>query len=341
VTRSTRVAALAWLALVVALASGARAAHAHGFTPSLLELTERGGGDVGVLLKLPAAIEGEGLRPVFPPECADTGAHEVFAIGPDRLEAWTVRCVGGLAGHTLRVDGFSGLGQEMLVRVVLLGGARLDSVVRASQPSLTIPARQSFLDVARGYVALGVQHILTGYDHLAFVLGLLLLVRRGRALLATVTAFTVAHSVTLSAAALGVLRVPARPVEAAIALSIVLVAAEAERVRRGVAGGANVGRTAPWVVAFVFGLLHGLGFAGALADAGMAGAHLPAALLGFNIGVEVGQLAFVVPLFWLLRAADRLPAIEVGRARAALAYALGTLGAFYCFERIAAFSKAM
>jgi hypothetical protein len=185
-----------------------------------------------------------------------------------------------------------------------------------------------------GYLRLGVEHILFGIDHLLFVLGLILLVGGLGPLMKTITAFTLAHSITLGLATLGVVRIPQAPVEAVIALSIVFLAAELVRQGRG-----ETGLTArrPWLVAFAFGLLHGLGFAGALSDVGLPPGDVPSALLLFNVGVEAGQLAFVVAALALVRAVQSLPAPAWRRLEGVSAYAIGSLAAFWVMQRISGF----
>jgi hydrogenase/urease accessory protein HupE len=202
-----------------------------------------------------------------------------------------------------------------------------------------IPKRPSSLEVIRTYTVLGVEHILLGIDHLLFVLALLLLVRGVGRLVATVTAFTVAHSITLGAATLGFVHVPSAPVEAVIALSILFLASELARRRLAPASAAAQGDAAdltarfPWIVAFSFGLLHGFGFAGALSEVGMPAQAVPLALLFFNVGVEIGQLSFIAAVFamgWLIRsAAVRAPDWW---PRAA-AYGIGSVAAFWVVQR--------
>jgi HupE / UreJ protein len=192
----------------------------------------------------------------------------------------------------------------------------------------------SIADAARRYVGLGIEHILLGIDHLLFVFGLLLLVRGPWMLIKTITAFTLAHSITLALATLGFVAVPSRPVDAAIALSIVFLGAEILRARQGRPG---LAARRPWVVAFAFGLLHGLGFAGALTALGLAPGEIPLALLFFNVGVEIGQLLFVgacLALAWALRQ------LQVSWPRWAVplpAYAIGTIAAFWFIERMNGF----
>ena len=220
-------------------------------------------------------------------------------------------------------------GSDVLLRVLLADGRSLRAVLRPNAPSFILPAAQSPAGVAAGYLTLGIEHLLTGPDHLAFVLGLVLLVGSGRRLLGTITAFTLGHSVTLSLAALGFVRLPPAPIEAAIALSILVLAVELARQRPTVLG------RRPWLMAASFGLLHGLGFAGALAQVGLPVEEIPLALLSFNVGIELGQIAFVLAILGLglglsplLR---RLPAWSA----AAPTYVIGTLAAFWMFERLA------
>jgi hypothetical protein len=203
-----------------------------------------------------------------------------------------------------------------------------------SRASFVVPEAASGWDVAVAYLALGVEHILGGVDHLLFVLALLLLVRGFTLLLKTITAFTVAHSLTLALAALGVLNVPGAPVEAVIALSILFLASEIVRTRGG-----QIGLTAryPWVVAFTFGLLHGLGFAGALAEVGLPQSAIPLALLFFNVGVEVGQLLFVGASLVVVDLIRRPRFTWPAWSWRLPAYGIGSVAAFWCAERVVAF----
>ena len=217
-----------------------------------------------------------------------------------------------------------------------LDGRQSTTLVRPSQPWVEITARQRPLAVAGTYLAHGVEHILFGFDHLLFVLALILIVRDTRMLLLTVTAFTVAHSITLSLATLRLVHVPAPPVEACIALSILLVASEIVRSRRAEP---SLTASRPWAVAFSFGLLHGLGFASALIDIGLPQTDIPLALLFFNIGVEVGQLAFIAGVLGSIIVAKRLPVAAAAgyRLRAATSYLVGTVAAFWFVERLVGF----
>jgi hydrogenase/urease accessory protein HupE len=223
---------------------------------------------------------------------------------------------------------------DALVRIEFADGATWVGRLTPRAPQVTIPERRSGGSVAAAYLGLGVEHILLGIDHLLFVLALLLVTRGARRLVSTVTAFTVAHSITLALATLGVVRVPQAPVEAVIALSIVFVAAEIVRARRGVEG---LTARAPWLVAFTFGLLHGFGFAGALSEIGLPQGQIPLALLLFNVGVEAGQLLFVAAVLAPLAVARRVRIELPRRLELVPPYAIGSLATFWVIQRVAGF----
>ena len=262
-----------------------------------------------------------------------TPPRGVFA-GEAYTQRWRFTRAGGLAGGTIGIDGLAATVTDVLVRIERLDGTTEVTRLSAAQPTFVVEAEPGRLDVAKTYLALGVGHILGGVDHLLFVLALLLLVRGWRRVLATVTAFTVAHSLTLAAATLGYVRVPQKPVEAVIALSIVFVAAEAVH---GLQGRPGITARAPWIVAFSFGLLHGLGFAGALAEVGLPQTAIPVALFMFNVGVELGQLIFVAAALaaGALLARLRLPRPE--RLQWAASYAIGAIAMYWVIERVGAF----
>jgi hydrogenase/urease accessory protein HupE len=205
-------------------------------------------------------------------------------------------------------------------------------IARPSQPFVEIEATAGTWAVIRDFVRQGFEHILSGPDHLLFVFGLLLLVRKPWMLVKTITAFTVAHSITLAAATLGLVRVPAVPIEAGIALSILFLGIEVLRARRG---GTSFTIRHPWVVAFVFGLLHGFGFAGALTAAGLPPTDVPVALVAFNVGVEIGQLAFVAVILLVWSALRRIGVVWPRVVQPVPAYLVGTLGAFWLIQRLA------
>ncbi len=254
--------------------------------------------------------------------------------GGSHIQRWQIRHEGGLVGQTIHVDGIAGGATEVIVRVERQDGTSQTERLVPERPMFVVAAPTGAAEVAWSYLRLGVEHILGGVDHLLFVLALLLIVRGGKRIFVTVTAFTVAHSVTLVAATLGWVHVPGPPVEAIIALSIVFVASE---VVHGLQGRPGLTARAPWVVAFSFGLLHGFGFAGALAEVGLPQTAIPLALLMFNVGVELGQLMFVVAVLagWSLLA--RLPARRPAWWPYVAPYAIGGLAMFWVIERITAF----
>lgn len=302
---------LAGLALLSAVAS------AHEMSMAEMELRETSRGDF--IWQWTATNDRVGsidLIPQWPDGC--------------RAESNVVRCgEAGMSG-TLTIDGVGKRYSAAIVKIHWLDGQLRAYTMTGGQPSVHLfgsaDDQRGMGEIASAYTVLGVEHILTGFDHLMFVIGLLFLVGFNRRLLLTITAFTVAHSLTLASAALGLLTLRPPPVEATIALSIMLVAGEALRERETLA------RRWPALVAFLFGLVHGLGFAGALRDIGLPENHLPIALLTFNVGVEIGQL-FTVAMAWIIyRTVRRLPIVP--QARLATLYVIGTMAAFWSCSRI-------
>ena len=323
-----------WLVPML-LALGAARLAAHPLAPALLDLTELPDGALAVVWKVSVfGLPGAVLRPALPPDCRATGTPTEVQDAESVTTRTTVRCdEGGLAGRTIGVDGLVAGKSEALLRVTLADGRVVRSVLRAATPRLTVPERDRPLDVLRAYAALGFEHILTGPDHLLFVFGLLLLVGGGRLLVRTITAFTVGHSITLSLAALGLTRVPPRPIEIGIALSVFVLAVELAREPRATP---TLMQRAPWAMAGVFGLLHGLGFAGALAEVGLPAGEIPTALLAFNVGIELGQLCFVGIVLVVARGLGRVGAPRPVAARWIPVYAMGSMAALWCIERTVA-----
>jgi hydrogenase/urease accessory protein HupE len=303
---------------------------AHGLDPASLALRETRAGVFEVRWKASALrLPGANVEPVLPARCRRIGGADAVDETDRVTLRWTVDCgADGLAGEVVAVADLSAAKISALLTIERLDGTRTQTVLGPRTPSFTVPARPSRWDVVRGYARLGVEHILSGPDHLLFVFGLLLLVSASRLLVKTITAFTLGHSLTLSAAALGLARVPSRAVEVLIAASVLTLAVELARDP----GRPTLLRRFPWAMAVAFGLLHGFGFAGALAEAGLPPGDIPLALVSFNAGIEVGQLAFVGAV---LAAGALLPAVAVRSTRLAV-YAMGILSAFWCFERIAA-----
>ena len=326
------------VAVLFASLAAARATHAHEIRPAYLEIQETEAGRFQVLWRTPVLA---GMRlPValkLPDDVKNLEVPTVQELTDSLVERRRVDAgPEGLAGKRIEFVGLELTITDVLVRVEMLDGRKWTSIARASQPWVEIRASGGPLEVLRTYLAHGMEHILLGYDHLLFVLALILIVPSARVLFFTITAFTLAHSLTLALATLGVVHVPGPPVEASIALSILLLATELVHARRG-----ELRLTArwPWLVAFAFGLLHGFGFASALLDVGLPQADIPLALFAFNIGVECGQLAFVAVVLSLATLARRFRfAARVERyASQAAPYAIGTLAAFWFFERLARF----
>lgn len=317
------------LALLLALL-GAAAAQAHEVRPAYLQIDQTGADRYTVIWRTPL-LSGAPLPVVLtlPPGTRTVSGPGTQSMPGSTIERRIVEIPGGLAGQRIDFVGLQATITDVLARITL-DGHTTTTMVRPSEPFLAVQAEQGAVAVALTYLREGVAHILFGFDHLLFVAALMLIVRDWRMLLKTVTAFTVAHSITLALATFGLVRLPSGPVEAMIALSIMLVAVEAVRLRRGET---SLATQWPWLVAFAFGLLHGFGFAGALADLGLPPGDIPLALLFFNLGVELGQLLFIAALLGVVAAARRLVAIPF-QAPVAAAYAIGIVAAFWCFERL-------
>jgi hypothetical protein len=318
------------LALLLVAAS----AHAHEVRPAYLELREMATDAYDVLWKVPALADARrlGLDLRLPQQCRNLMPPRTTIDGGAYLERVRIACTGGIAGDEVHVDGIATTMTDVLVRIERRDGTTQIARVTPDRPWLVVASSPSASDVVRTYVSLGIEHILTGVDHLLFVLGLLLLVRGFGRLVKTISAFTVAHSVMLTLATLGVVHVPPAPVEAVIALSILFVAREIVR-----PGPPSLAHRQPWLVAFTFGLLHGLGFAGALAAAGLPAGHIPLALLLFSAGVEIGHFSFVavaLAAVALVRRSRRELPVWANRLPA---YAIGGVAAFWMIERVRAF----
>jgi len=307
---------------------------AHEVRPGFLELRERAPESYDLLWKRPTGGEVEiRIAPVVPEGCRlDNPDRQQLTPGAVIVRG-TLTCEGGIAGKTLRIAGLETTVTDVLVRIQHADGRLESHLLRPATPSMTLGARTTGLQRSLAYAQLGVQHILLGVDHLLFVLGLLLIVSDRWMLVKTITSFTLAHSLTLAIATLGYASAPLPPLNAAIALSILFLGPEIVRVWRGET---SFTIRHPWVVAFAFGLLHGFGFASGLTAMGLPTAEIPLALLLFNVGVEIGQIAFVV-LVLLLERSFRTLEIRWPRFVEALpGYAVGSLGAFWTIQRVAA-----
>lgn len=302
------------------------------FRPAYLQLREVSAEQYQVLWRVPGnGGSSRQLNPVFPAGTEQVGEVLTQLDNGAVVQQFEIRRAGGLVGQRIRISGAALGNSETIARLERADGSSQVERLSATDASFTVLPPQSATQVAWTYLLLGFEHILQGIDHLLFVLALLLIVQGARRIVATITAFTLAHSITLAAASLGWLRIPIAPVEACIALSIVFVASE---VVQGMRGRSGLTARAPWLVAFSFGLLHGLGFASALSEMGLPEGVVALALLMFNIGVELGQLSFVagvLSVVWLWRA---LHLAWRGRVRYVPPYAIGSLAAYWTLERV-------
>jgi len=331
-----------WLVAIFVLASllAVPTARAHEARPAYLEIKETSPNQFSVLWRTPVLA---GMRlPVvltMPGDVKNLKEPVVQELADSLLERrWIDGGANGLVGKRIEFRGLQVTITDVLVRVELLDGRAWTTISHPSQPWFELAGAPSKLHVAGAYLRLGVEHIWGGIDHLLFILALMLLVKGTRRLVATVTAFTIAHSITLAGATLGFVHVSQQPVEACIALSIVFVATEIVHARQC---RQSLTERWPWIVAFTFGLLHGFGFAGALREVGLPQTAIPVALLFFNVGVEVGQLLFIAAILsvmalgrWLIRRAA-IP--QPAWAWRVAPYSIGGVAAFWVIHRIAAF----
>ncbi|HEY5622479.1 MAG TPA: HupE/UreJ family protein [Gammaproteobacteria bacterium] len=323
------------LAFAVLAALTAGSAAAHEFDPGYLSLTETAAGRFDVQWKV--SISGglyEVLVPRLPGSCELDSELRTYVVRDAQIQTTELACPEGIAGLTLAIGGLPSTQTDALVRIDYLNGASFVSRLTPDDPMLVVPEQPSAWELVWTYFVLGVEHILIGIDHLLFVLALLLLIRGVRRLVLTVTAFTVAHSITLAATTLGWMSVPGAPVEATIALSILFLATQLARSDAGrEEAAADLTARFPWIVALSFGLLHGFGFAGALAEVGLPDRAIPLALLFFNVGVEAGQLLFIAVILtagWLIR---RIAVPIPEWWSRAVAYGVGSVAAYWVIDR--------
>ena len=319
-----------WLCVILATSALFQTAAAHEVNPAYLELQETGEQSFVVTWKQPLK-DGKRLRlvPVFPEDCTQSDPVPRLA-GAAIIETSRLTC--DLRAGELRIDGLQRTLTDVFVRIEHQDGELVSVLLRPNAASMALDQPRNGAPLF-AYFSLGVEHIIFGYDHLLFVLGLCLLVR-ARNLFQTITAFTVAHSITLALATLSNITLPGPPVEAVIAVSLVLLAREALTLQ---AGGETLTARMPWLVAFGFGLIHGFGFAGALSEIGLPQDQEAWALLLFNLGVEVGQVGFVLCVFaasWLAVKAIRSSEQVI---RVAAAYCVGIAGTYWAIERLLSF----
>jgi hydrogenase/urease accessory protein HupE len=304
--------------------------------PGYLELKEDSPNQFSVIWKVPAKNDKKlSLIALLPENCINKTQPYAQFINGAYIQRWITVCDGGLKDQTISIEGLESTITDVLLRLDFLDGRYQTALLTPGEAFFIVPVRASSLQIVSTYTWLGMTHILAGIDHLLFVFALLLIVKNYRRLLWTITAFTLAHSITLAGATLGLIHVPQAPVEAVIALSILFLAMEIVHEKRGHPGAAA---RWPWLVAFIFGLLHGFGFAGALAEIGLPQQAIPLALIFFNVGVELGQLLFIAVVLscgWVLHQLKQ-PKL-VSQAETVALYVIGGLSSFWLIERIAAF----
>jgi len=337
--RCARGQLLALLAVLISIAGFANDSYGHALQPGYLELRLVDTDLYSVLWKKPANRgKPMAINAVLPENCDQAKPPQSVWDGMAYLARWTANCAGGLEGGVIRIDGLDQTSTDVLVRFDFSDGTVESRRLTPGDSFFTVPAIPSRFEVVRTYLLLGFKHILEGIDHLMFILALLILVKGKHRLVMTVTAFTLAHSLTLAGATLQLVQIPGPPVEAAIALSIMFVAAEIMHSRSG-----NPGLTEkyPWIVAFIFGLLHGFGFAGALAQIGLPQSSIPTALLFFNVGVEIGQLFFIACVFSIIALGgaivSRINMPRIAWASTVPPYFIGSAAAFWTIQRLVDF----
>jgi hydrogenase/urease accessory protein HupE len=312
-------------------------AFGHALEPGYLSIDQVEGGDFRIFWRRPD-VGGAPMRLdlELPENCSPRRPPPPRFDGRAWISTFGSECVDGLSGGRITIHGLEATRTDVLVRHSIPGGKTLTQRLTPDRIEMVVPARPDRISVFASYFGLGFEHILEGWDHLLFVFALLLLIRDSWRLVGAVTAFTLAHSITLAGATLGWVSVRSAPVEATIALSIVFLASELARVTPGEH---RLSERFPWLITFSFGLLHGLGFAGALTEIGLPSGEVPLALLAFNLGVEAGQLAFIaviLALGWLGSAIPRVNRFMLNAAtRTGAAYVIGCAASFWLIERIA------
>jgi len=311
--------------------------NAHELRPSVVELREVGQGEYTLDWKVTLSVGSAGLlanrlEPVIPDNCAIAGEAVQRIQSAALMGRASLTCEGDPAGRQFGLSELLGK-SDAIARFVPLEAPAQSFRLTADEPATTILAEPSLLSVLADYFIIGAEHIMFGWDHLLFVIALVLLVRSSWPVIKAATAFTIAHSITLVATILGYSGLPGRPVEALIALSIVFLAVEVAVVLRNPER-QTLTRRFPWAVAFAFGLVHGFGFAGALADIGLPQTQLAAALFAFNVGVEAGQLLVVALTIAVLEGLKRTPDVVQSRALTSTTYAIGAIGSLWLIERI-------
>jgi hydrogenase/urease accessory protein HupE len=306
-------------------------AHADELRPGYLELTQQSAQQWKIIWKAPV-LGGlaASAAPLLPPFCRVTMHRPNLSTGA-LVAAGRADCRQSLDGAAVGLSGLEPGATDTLLRVAPLGRPVQTARLLPGQATAIVAAVPDRMQVARTYFGIGVEHIIGGFDHLLFVVALVLLLQRGWPVVAAATAFTIAHSLTLAGTTLGLFGLPQAPVEAVIALSILFLAVEIVKAK---AGQPRLSERLPWLVAFLFGLLHGFGFAGALREIGLPETDVPMALLTFNLGVEAGQLAIIAVAATALALLRRLSPAVLRPAVLASAYAIGSIASFWFIERV-------
>ncbi len=325
---------LAWFALMAGLGP---AAFAHEIRPAFLQIREVEPQVYDFLWKTPARGELRlALNIIQPAECTNISEPRSTMVAGAVIERWRAACAGGIVGKPIGIENLAQTLTDAIIRFEPIEGSPKTLRVKPDDPVAVLPDKQPWTEVAGTYFVIGVEHIIFGYDHLLFVLALVLLVRDPGRLFGAITAFTVAHSITLAATTFGWVKLASAPVEAVIALSIMFIALEIMRMK---AGDSSLTARLPWVASFAFGLLHGFGFAGALREIGMPEDAAPLALLFFNLGVEGGQVAFIVSVLAVMFLWRRLAPATINTPRVsdiawrAPVYVIGVTAAYWFIER--------
>lgn len=310
--------------------------NADEIRPSYLQITEKQSNTFFTTLKVPAKEDKKlALYLLLPDTCADISTHNALFINGSYIERWRFKCENGLVDKKLLIQGLENTRTDLLLRMEFLDKTSQIQLLTPSKNWYRVKKSASSFEIIKTYTWLGITHILLGFDHLLFVLALLLIVKDIKRLLLTITAFTVAHSITMAGATLGYVYIWGAPIEAVIALSVLFLAMELIHEKNGRIG---LAIKHPWLIAFIFGLLHGFGFAGALAEIGVPEQAITLALLFFNIGVEFGQILFVITIIILSWIFNKIIKIETNEyIRTVIIYLIGGLSAFWLFERVYSF----
>ncbi|NOQ92971.1 MAG: HupE/UreJ family protein [Flavobacteriaceae bacterium] len=309
-------------------------ANAHEVRPAYLQIEQTGENSFHVVWKIPAT--GMAVPKIYLelPKNWKMTSNNASLISNALRQEWNYELNDNIHGGEITFDGLQNTIMDVLVTIKLLNGVKFSGLVKPKNPIYVIPDTPSVWNISKTYLKLGIEHILFGFDHLLFVLALVLITFGGWRIVKTITAFTIAHSITLSLAVLGFVHMPSASIEAVIALSIVFLAVELVHFTKG-----RVGLTAkyPWVVAFIFGLLHGFGFAGALTELGLPQTDIPFALAFFNIGVELGQLVFVMVILVIIFLVNKIKMKPKNWVKLVPAYSIGIIATMWCFERVFSF----